>query len=201
MCVKVVLHEDMSLSQPRICLIRAPSSLSGRAVFKNWLRHSPTGWLWTSFLDVLESQVFPICKWQCSWWNVYLGSVVKNPPAKQVTQSIPGSGRSPGGGHDNPLWYSCLENPKDRGDWGLQSVGSQIAHAWSPWAQRSEVFTPFLPKDLSGVCVKQWQSSWHLSLFKVELLLSEIKYRYHSGVRWSARWITWVGHMLREGHD
>ena len=28
---------------------------------------------------------------------------------------IPGSGRSPGGGHGNPLWYSCLENPMDRG--------------------------------------------------------------------------------------
>ena len=31
--------------------------------------------------------------------------------------SIPGSGRSPGGGHGNPLQYSCLENPMDRGDW------------------------------------------------------------------------------------
>ena len=29
--------------------------------------------------------------------------------------SNPGSGRSPGGGHDNPLQYSCLENPMDRG--------------------------------------------------------------------------------------
>ena len=29
--------------------------------------------------------------------------------------SIPGLGRSPGGGHGNPLQYSCLENPKDRG--------------------------------------------------------------------------------------
>ena len=28
---------------------------------------------------------------------------------------IPGSGRSPGGGHGNPLQYSCLENPMDRG--------------------------------------------------------------------------------------
>ena len=35
---------------------------------------------------------------------------------------IPGSGRSPGGGHGNPPQYSCLENPKDRG--GLQSIGS-----------------------------------------------------------------------------
>ena len=31
--------------------------------------------------------------------------------------SIPGSGRSLGGGHDNPLQYSCLENPMDRGAW------------------------------------------------------------------------------------
>ena len=31
--------------------------------------------------------------------------------------SIPGSGRSPGGGHHNPLQYSCLENPIDRGAW------------------------------------------------------------------------------------
>ena len=31
--------------------------------------------------------------------------------------SIPGSGRSPGGGHGNPRQYSCLENPMDRGAW------------------------------------------------------------------------------------
>ena len=30
---------------------------------------------------------------------------------------IPGSGRSPGGGHDNPLQYSCLENPMDGRAW------------------------------------------------------------------------------------
>ena len=31
--------------------------------------------------------------------------------------SIPGSGRSPAGGHGNLLQYSCLENPRDRGAW------------------------------------------------------------------------------------
>ena len=31
--------------------------------------------------------------------------------------SIHGSGRSPAGGHDNPLQYSCLENPMDKGTW------------------------------------------------------------------------------------
>ena len=35
----------------------------------------------------------------------------------QQSSSIPGSGRSPGGGHGNPLQYSCLENPMDRGAW------------------------------------------------------------------------------------
>ena len=31
--------------------------------------------------------------------------------------SIPGLGRSPGGGHGSPFQYSCLENPMDRGTW------------------------------------------------------------------------------------
>ena len=41
------------------------------------------------------------------------------------TGSIPGSGRCPGGGHGNPLQYSCLENPMDRVACGLQSTGLQ----------------------------------------------------------------------------
>ena len=45
--------------------------------------------------------------------------VKKNPPANtgdiRDVGSIPGLGRSPGGGHGNPLQYSCLENPVDRG--------------------------------------------------------------------------------------
>ena len=47
--------------------------------------------------------------------------MVKNPPANardiRDAGSIPGLGRSPGQGHDNPLQYSCLENPMDRGTW------------------------------------------------------------------------------------
>ena len=45
-------------------------------------------------------------------------SVVKHSPANAGdTGSIPGWGRSPRGGHGNPLQYSCLENPMDRGAW------------------------------------------------------------------------------------
>ena len=39
--------------------------------------------------------------------------------------SIPGLGRSPGGGNGNPLQYSCLENPMDRGAGGPESMESQ----------------------------------------------------------------------------
>ena len=47
--------------------------------------------------------------------------MVKSPPANagdiRDRGSIPGSGMSRGGGHGNPLQYSCLENPMDRGAW------------------------------------------------------------------------------------
>ena len=46
------------------------------------------------------------------------GSVVKNLPANVgVAGSIPGLGRSPGEGNGNPLQYSYLGNPMDRGVW------------------------------------------------------------------------------------
>ena len=59
-------------------------------------------------------------------WGFPGGSEVKNPPADAGDVSlILGSGRSLGGGHGNPLQYSCLENSVDRGAGRLQSMGSQ----------------------------------------------------------------------------
>ena len=53
--------------------------------------------------------------------------MVKNPPANAGDIGdlglIPGLKRSPEEGHDNPLKYSCRENPMDRGAGGLQSIG------------------------------------------------------------------------------
>ena len=53
--------------------------------------------------------------------------MVKNQPANTRDAGdmdwIPGSGRSPGGGNDNPMQYSCLENPMDRGAGGQGSGG------------------------------------------------------------------------------
>ena len=69
--------------------------------------------------------------------------VVKSPPACaghiRDVGLIPGSGRSPGGGHGNPLQYSCLENPMDRRAWwatvqGIPKIETGLKwlsmHAW-----------------------------------------------------------------------
>ena len=57
--------------------------------------------------------------------------VVKNPLANagDLTDkgSIPGSGRSPGEGNGNPLQFSCLENPIDRGAWQATVDGVAVS--------------------------------------------------------------------------
>ena len=59
--------------------------------------------------------------------------MVKNPLANtgdiRDAGSIPGSGRSPGVGHGNPLQYSCLENPMDRGDWW--AMVHSVSKSWT----------------------------------------------------------------------
>ena len=54
-----------------------------------------------------------------TFWTSQAALMVKNLPAKvgdiRDAGLIPGSGRSPGGGHGNPLQYSCLENPHEQG--------------------------------------------------------------------------------------
>ena len=50
--------------------------------------------------------------------------MVKNPPANAEDKgSIPGLGRSPGGGHGNPLQYSCWKNHMNRGALGAKVYG------------------------------------------------------------------------------
>ena len=59
--------------------------------------------------------------------------MVKNPPASagdiQDMGSIPRSGRAPGGGNGNPLQYSYLENPTDRG--ALRATVHAVANSWT----------------------------------------------------------------------
>ena len=63
-------------------------------------------------------------------WASQVVLVVKNPSANTGdVGSIPGSGRSSGGGNGNPLQYSCLENPVDRGAWWATVHG--VAETWT----------------------------------------------------------------------
>ena len=78
-------------------------------------------------------------KWPCycshclSCTSLKVALVVKNSPANagdiRDIGSIPGSGRSPRGGHDNSLQYSCLENPVDRGAW--RAAVQRVAKSWT----------------------------------------------------------------------
>ena len=72
----------------------------------NWIRNSGSRLL-LGFIEVYSSH-----------WAFPVVLLVKNLPANAgVSGSIPGSGRSPGGGHGNLLQYSCLENPMDKATW------------------------------------------------------------------------------------
>ena len=81
--------------------------------------------------------------------------VVKNPPAnagdKRDLGSIPGLGRSAGGGHGNPFWYSCLENPHAQEPTvGLWSAVNGATKSWtqvSDWAH-THVFQLCNPGEL-----------------------------------------------------
>ena len=91
-----------------------------RAVSQQWKNFTPQ-LLWVGKPSEMEehcfSSIFPLKARVAS----HVALVVKNPPTNsgdiRDTSLIPGSGRSPGEGHSNPLQYSCLENPMDRVVW------------------------------------------------------------------------------------
>ena len=103
--------------------------------------------------------------------------MVKNPPSKAGdTGSIPGSGRSPGGEHGNPLQHSRLGNPMDRGAWWAtvhwvkksrtrlkhlsiytHKAGPETAHLTSSWMRQ--------------MSTKNWHLLWSLALYLCKNLI------------------------------
>ena len=109
-----------------------------------------------------------------------MAPIVKNPPAnsgnKRVSGSIPGLGRSSGKGHGNPLQYSCLENPMDRGAW--QTIARRVSRSWIQLKWLS-MYACGILYWLLGKCrfVELCSSSkyWHNSLFqRITLLISSL---------------------------
>ena len=98
-------------------------------------------------------------EWHCHWeekpsldaafehGSTYHGCwVVKNLPANNAGDagdlvSIPGSGRSPGGGNGNPFQYSCLENLMDRGAWWATVHGIAKSQTQLKWLSMHAVLT------------------------------------------------------------
>ena len=81
--------------------------------------------------------------------------------------SIPGSERSPGGGHSNPLLYSCLENPMDAGAW--RALGHWVAHNWS---------------DFVHSCRRHRRCGFHPTVGTIPW----IKMATHSVIAWRISW-------------
>ena len=81
------------------------------------------------------------------------GTVVKNPSANagdaRDRGSIPGMGRSLGGGNGNPVHYSCLENPTDRGAWRATALG--VAESDTTEQLTAHTTILLLPGKLSGI--------------------------------------------------
>ena len=73
-----------------------------------------------------------------NFWASQVLLVVKNLPANADAGSIPGLESSPGGGDGNPLQYSCLENPMDRGPHGSPWGHKQSDTAEVTWHSQSQ---------------------------------------------------------------
>ena len=102
---------------------------SGLCVFTGLLLHRL---LWGRYVAIVLLYITPMPNSVSPLLNIKQGSfpggsVVKNLPVNaggiRDVGSFSGLGRSPGGGHGNPLQYSCLDNPMDRGTWGVTVHG------------------------------------------------------------------------------
>ena len=100
-------------------------------------------WMCYGLREVMEQLVQTIGgKWKLTAWKQLRGAsrvalVVKILPASAGDAgdmgSVPGWGRSPGGGYGNPLQYSCLGNPMDRGPWRATVHGAAKSQARLKW--------------------------------------------------------------------
>ena len=136
-----------------------------------------------------------ICGCLRAQWVSQVTLVVKNPPANsgdlRDMGSIPESGRSPGGGNGNPLHYSCLGNPMDRGAWWATVYG--IAKSWTRLKRLSVHIEPIgnvshtLPRSR-----EIWSETSESAVAGVSLL-GMLAFDW-----WSRLWTFHLGHTAQE---
>ena len=122
--------------------------------------------------------------------------MVKNPPANtggmRDKGPIPGLGGSPGGGHGNPLLYSCLENPMDRGAWraavhGVAKSRNDLETLHTYWID----FTDFLFEVLNITDTKCFLSSSASGAYTCVVIIS-----LFICVQTNCKWIQLVKNIL-----
>ena len=94
------------------------------------------------------------------------GISYKESPASVEVGSVSGSGRSPGGGNDNPLQYFCPENPMDRGGW--QATIHKVSKSWtrlSDWTHTHILALTFCSYIyILYLIIFTWYASWFFPL-------------------------------------
>ena len=114
-----VLHVFRGESTGAIQRVEPDTTGSGSQAVK---RYRNGLWLFEGL--PLEGGLDGLCgKWRASLVAQQVKESACKAGATGDMGSAPGSGRSPGGGHDNPLQGSCLENPLDRGAWRATAHG------------------------------------------------------------------------------
>ena len=103
---------------------------------------------------------------------------------------IPGSGRSPGGGHDNPLQSSCLENPMDRGTGQAAVHGVTKSWTWLKWLHTHNGHSneyKVLNKVLAhSLCL------WACFCFEISSFVSFLYISHISNITWYLSFSVWL---------
>ena len=106
--------------------------LASLAMGPQSIRHSHISFFTHRFIKDVHGCLLVSRVTQKPFRTSLVAQMVKNPPANAGDSGwTPELGRSPGEGNGYPLQYTCLENPKDRGAWQVQRIGSQrFGHNW-----------------------------------------------------------------------
>ena len=111
---------------------------------RSWWKSLSCVWLfatpWTIAHQAPLSMGFPREEYWSVWRGTFIDRLLNTRPSSNILclltnliLSNPESGRSPRGGHGNPLQYSCLENPMDRGAWLVTVYGVTNCWTWMKW--------------------------------------------------------------------